>query len=520
MRPLTAIAAAIPLLAATACTGGDLSPGLSTVPPDRIAGVEYRAVSVEHDGAKVAYRYPAVPNAPALTREVRTVMAEAETEFMTARNAKDADDGPAELRQDAAFLAAAPDVLGVRVRTEHKGGPDPATTWTTRWYDAESGDVLPWTALLNGEDAVGALRAEVARVLRDDAGIAEEKLPKEFRSIKEHAAAPGAASPSPAEVDPRKAKKTAKKNAGSALADLGFDATGGLVVSLPPGSVSAEAAEQARGALLDGESRDGRRKGGALRVPIGGDAGAPLLSAFGERAAKAARKGAGGDGDEGSGKGEPVRVAAGGAKGAPPSSIDCGRVPCVALTFDDGPGDHTGKLLDSLDSYSAKATFYLLGQAVKGNEDVVRRMTRTGHETANHSWKHDDLAGKSGGAVADDMKRTDRVIEKAGGEPVRSMRPPYGSFNDTTAANVGHPVVLWDVDTLDWKHRSTKKTIRAAVDKSEPGSVVLFHDIHRPTVDAFPETLRKLHARGFHFVTVTELFDGELTDGKSYSRRK
>ena len=201
----------------------------------------------------------------------------------------------------------------------------------------------------------------------------------------------------------------------------------------------------------------------------------------------------------------------------PEEAPDCTEVKCVALTFDDGPGRYTDELLDMLDEHDAKATFYLLGSNVDRYADEVRRMSHEGHEIGNHTWKHDDLTTLSADQIKDDLARTDEAVFEVTGQRPATMRPPYGSLDDTAREAIDHPMVLWDVDTLDWQHRDGDRILDITLDQTGDGSVVLFHDIHQTSVDAIPDVLDGLADRGYHFVTVTDLFDGGLELGTAYT---
>ncbi|WP_017586286.1 polysaccharide deacetylase family protein [Nocardiopsis ganjiahuensis] len=198
-------------------------------------------------------------------------------------------------------------------------------------------------------------------------------------------------------------------------------------------------------------------------------------------------------------------------------SPDCSKVKCVALTFDDGPGEYTDELLDILEEHNARATFYLLGSKVGSHKAEVRRMAEEGHEVGNHTWKHDDLATLSADEIKDDAERTDEAIAEVTGEKPRTMRPPYGSLDDTAREAVEQPIVLWDVDTLDWQNRDVDKILDITKDETADGSVILLHDIHETSVDAVPGLLDELKGDDFHFVTVSYLFDGDLEAGTAYS---
>ena len=196
---------------------------------------------------------------------------------------------------------------------------------------------------------------------------------------------------------------------------------------------------------------------------------------------------------------------------------DCDNVKCVALTFDDGPGRYTAELLDILDENEAKATFYLLGSKLDSYSAEVERMADEDHEVGNHTWDHADLADLSAGEIKEDLDRTDKAIKDVTGQMPTTMRPPYGSLSDTARETIDKPMLLWDVDTLDWQHRDPETTVDIAAEETDEGSVLLFHDIHETTVDAIPDVLETLSEDGYEFVTVDEMMGSEVESGTAYS---
>ncbi|SIO90946.1 Peptidoglycan N-acetylglucosamine deacetylase [Nocardiopsis sp. JB363] len=196
---------------------------------------------------------------------------------------------------------------------------------------------------------------------------------------------------------------------------------------------------------------------------------------------------------------------------------DCDNVKCVALTFDDGPGRYTDELLDILDENDAKATFYLLGSKLDSYTEEVERMVDEDHEVGNHTWDHADLADLSAGEIKEDLDRTDKAIKDVTGQMPTTMRPPYGSLSDTARETIDKPMLLWDVDTLDWQHRDPETTVDIAAEETDEGSVLLFHDIHETTVDAIPDVLDTLSEDGYEFVTVDEMMGSEVESGSAYS---
>ncbi|MET7336859.1 polysaccharide deacetylase family protein [Nonomuraea sp. NPDC005650] len=197
----------------------------------------------------------------------------------------------------------------------------------------------------------------------------------------------------------------------------------------------------------------------------------------------------------------------GGATRARPR-VDCRHVKCVALTFDDGPGPYTDTLLAYLAAYRARATFFVVGSNVVTYPRVLRRTVAAGHEIGNHTWSHPDLRRLSPARVRSQLVRTDQAIQAATGVVPRLVRPPYGAFNRTVRRQTARPLVLWSVDTVDWRYRNSATVARRALRWVRPGSVILFHDIHPTTVRAIPRVLRTLAKRGYRFVTVSELFGG------------
>jgi len=184
--------------------------------------------------------------------------------------------------------------------------------------------------------------------------------------------------------------------------------------------------------------------------------------------------------------------------------------PYIAITFDDGPHPTlTPKLLDMLKERNLKATFYVLGQNVQQYPEIVRRMVEEGHEVGNHSWNHPALTKVGAAGVKSQMDRTTDAIVKASGQRPATMRPPYGatnaSLNKRLAEEFNMPVILWTVDPLDWKFRNADRVSNQIIENTRSGAIVLAHDIHPSTVAAMPKTLDALSAKGFKFVTVSEL---------------
>ena len=180
----------------------------------------------------------------------------------------------------------------------------------------------------------------------------------------------------------------------------------------------------------------------------------------------------------------------------------------IALTFDDGPGPYTAHLLDILDQYGAKATFFLIGSKVSGQASVVRSIQERGHQLGNHSWSHPELPKLSVDQIAGEIDRTNEAIRQATGVKPSILRPPYGAVNGVVLEQLrlrNMSSILWSVDTRDWADRNSQIVCSRAVAGARPGAVILMHDIHQTSVNAVPCILSSLKQQGYSFVTIQRL---------------
>ena len=206
------------------------------------------------------------------------------------------------------------------------------------------------------------------------------------------------------------------------------------------------------------------------------------------------------------------KLSSGAAQAAPaaaaPKKVNCARVKCLALTFDDGPGPVTARLLDTLKKHKVKATFFLVGERVEKRPQVVRRMAREGHEIGNHTYDHESLPALSDAQITEELSRTQEVLRRVIGKRPRMMRPPYGHTDARVVAaakKLGLAQVLWTGTTLDWSLRDVDKIGDKVLSLARPNGVILMHDVVPHTVKAMPRVLRELKRRGYRLVTVSEL---------------
>jgi peptidoglycan/xylan/chitin deacetylase (PgdA/CDA1 family) len=190
----------------------------------------------------------------------------------------------------------------------------------------------------------------------------------------------------------------------------------------------------------------------------------------------------------------------------------------VALTFDDGPHPElTPRLLDMLEQENVHATFFVIGSCAARCPDIVRHAFEAGHEIGNHTWSHPVLTRVSATQAAEEISRTDVLLRSITGEIPNTLRPPYGAMNEKVKeVALPRPLLLWDVDTLDWRRRNTPAVERAAT--TSDGGIVLMHDIHPTTVEAVPAIIRDFKSRGYRFVTISAYVAWDVTNPGWFDR--
>jgi peptidoglycan/xylan/chitin deacetylase (PgdA/CDA1 family) len=423
----------------------------------------------------VAVRRPVAPGQGSMTDAIAAWANATESSFR-ADNAP-SEQAPAELNVGWQVITASGPVLGIRMETFEFGGASGQTTHRVFYGDGST----TWT----GMDLVTtAGRAEVAALVRS--------------AVR----ASGHATLDPDEVG--------AAGVDALLTDLTFSAAGDLVLLLDQGTVAPFSA-------------------GNLTVTVPQATAEPLLSERGRRVADAVRSGLPYAVSVPTSAAPtpvapatpvtpaPVPPATPAVAPPPAAAVDCTKLKCVALTFDDGPGSLTGTLLDRLEAAGVVATFFVLGQNVRIHPDLVTRMVRSGMVVGNHTWDHRDMKRLSLDEARSEVDRTSAEIARVTGVSTTLLRPPYGSMSPQTAT-LGQAIILWDVDTEDWKNRDASITTSRALATVRPGSIILMHDIHASTIEAVPAIIAGLKARGFTLVTVPQLL-GNPQPGKVYTRR-
>lgn len=208
----------------------------------------------------------------------------------------------------------------------------------------------------------------------------------------------------------------------------------------------------------------------------------------------------------------------------------------VALTFDDGPKSieedkgikGTNGLLDTLKEYGAHATFFVQGYRCEINKEILKREIAEGHEIGNHSWNHPQLSKLSIEDVNKQLDRTANLVKKlTDGYEIKLVRPPYGAVSQAMRKHLKQPMIIWSVDTLDWKdidkytqEEKTQQILKAVKKEVTDGAIILMHDIHETSCEAAKTVIPWLIDHGYDILTVSELMERKginMKNGKVYA---
>ena len=196
-------------------------------------------------------------------------------------------------------------------------------------------------------------------------------------------------------------------------------------------------------------------------------------------------------------------------------------VKLIALTFDDGPRRATtAELLDGLAQRGVPATFFLIGEQIVGQEDLVRRMEAEGHQIGIHTYDHVTLTGLNWADFDAQVDKTRQMLKNILGHNDFLLRPPYGLYDEGVQRKAGAPIILWSIDPEDWGDKNADREVAHIVSEAKDGAIVLMHDIYPDSVEAALRVVDALHEQGYLFVTIDQLFDArgiELQNGEVYN---
>ncbi|MFQ6878716.1 MAG: polysaccharide deacetylase family protein [Oscillospiraceae bacterium] len=178
----------------------------------------------------------------------------------------------------------------------------------------------------------------------------------------------------------------------------------------------------------------------------------------------------------------------------------------IALTYDDGPDPvYTEELLAVLEAENVRATFFLLGQEIAGQEETVKKMYAAGHILGNHTYSHVDLLGLSEWEALEQLRKTNEVIAACTGEYPQYFRPPFGRCSESINKQISMLMIMWTLDTRDWECQDTGVIVENIVQNVKENDIILMHDGYETTVEATRQVIPILKEQGYTFVTVEEL---------------
>lgn len=178
----------------------------------------------------------------------------------------------------------------------------------------------------------------------------------------------------------------------------------------------------------------------------------------------------------------------------------------IAFTFDDGPSEtNTNYLLDNLDKYDAKVTFFVLGSRVNSNKETIKRAYLEGNAIGSHTYNHRNLNLLSDVALMDEVKKTNEAIKEVIGTSPTLLRPPYGNLTNHGKELANMSIVLWNIDPLDWKYKDKNRVAQEIIEHAHDGAIVLVHDIYKSSVEGALLAMEELQKQGYAFVTINEM---------------
>ena len=180
--------------------------------------------------------------------------------------------------------------------------------------------------------------------------------------------------------------------------------------------------------------------------------------------------------------------------------------PRIALTFDDGPHPaYTEKLLEGLRERGVKATFFVVGENIPGNEKLIAQMEEDGHLIGNHTYDHADISKLSDKENCMELQKTSALVKEITGHDTAYVRPPFGNWKDSMDCKVSMIAVKWTIDTLDWQSRNVAEIVNKVMRQVSDHDIILMHDYYSTSVEAALQIVDQLKKQGYEFVTVEDL---------------
>jgi len=176
----------------------------------------------------------------------------------------------------------------------------------------------------------------------------------------------------------------------------------------------------------------------------------------------------------------------------------------IAFTFDDGPSKYTSELIDTLELNNSSATFFMLGNRMKYNTDIVKKVYNSNSEIGTHTYSHKRLTSLSNDEIYNEINSSEIIFNDITGDHLKYLRPPYGSYNDHIKG-LGYNIILWNIDPKDWLTRDSKKIYNSVLNNACDGCIVLMHDIYPETIEAVKMLIPTLNEMNYEVVSISNL---------------
>ncbi len=196
----------------------------------------------------------------------------------------------------------------------------------------------------------------------------------------------------------------------------------------------------------------------------------------------------------------------------------------IALTFDDGPdANFTPKILDVLKKHEVPATFFIIGVNAEKNPDNLKRITIEGHDIGQHGYNHYKMSNLTPEEINAELDKVNILLKEQTGKSTNIFRPPYGAIDPELVETVkarGDYIILWDIDSLDWRGLDKNQILKNILPEVHPGAIILQHSAGGPgedltgTIEALDELIPELQTAGYQFVTISQMFESKMVNNQ------
>ncbi len=198
--------------------------------------------------------------------------------------------------------------------------------------------------------------------------------------------------------------------------------------------------------------------------------------------------------------------------------------PTIAISFDDGPNNNnTMEVLKTLEDNKMCATFFMVGNKMYNQKDILKKVFASHSEIGSHTYSHINMKRSKPDKIKDEIDKTSRIFKDITGFDIKLIRPPYGAYTNDIIKDYNYSFILWNADTDDWKNKDVERIVNYILNNAQDGNIILMHDSYATSVEAVKIALPQLYARGVQVVSVSKLAELKgktLEVGKAYRSMK